>query len=388
MQELRLVAVSEDGRSLVLIDAGAGGIEYQLPLDDALRAAVRHDRARLGQLQIELESQLRPREIQARIRAGETAEEVAAAAGVPVEKVRRYEGPVLGEREHVAFQARSATVRRSGTAEGPAPRLGELIASRLEPGGVDLDVVGWDAWRRDDGRWLVRVTYPLGKRQRAALWLYDPSRRVALPADDDAQAFVEGRRPGEPVQSEPAGASPGGRGTDGVGDSRREGVQASGRDDPRSRRLTSVPGGAAAERRNGRGDRDDRADAAGSGEVAPREAGSTSTDRGVSGSDRGVSDRDAAEDSAINCGASDRTTTDPTATDRPASDGPSGAGLVPASGDVPAGSGGPDRDPEPAEPPASPRHAADPQGRKAARGGRRASVPSWDDIVFGTRKQD
>lgn len=384
MQELRLVAVSEDGRSLVLIDAGAGGIEYQLPLDDALRAAVRHDRARLGQLQIELESQLRPREIQARIRAGETAEEVAAAAGVPVEKVRRYEGPVLGEREHVAFQARSATVRRSGTAEGPAPRLGELIASRLEPGGVDLDVVGWDAWRRDDGRWLVRVTYPLGKRQRAALWLYDPSRRVALPADDDAQAFVEGRRPGDPVQSEPADAGAGGgRRADGVGEGRREG----GRDDPRSRRLTSVPGGAAPERRNGRGEREqeEREDSAGSNEAAPHQA--SSVDRSAGDGGAGVSG------SAIDGGARDRTTANRTtanrtATDRPTAESPPGAGQVPASGDVPGGSRGPDRDPEPVDSPASPRHAADPQGRKAARGGRRASVPSWDDIVFGTRKQD
>ena len=81
MDDLTLVGVHEDGEHLLLVDGS--GSRHRLKVDEALRAAVRRDRARLGQLQIEMENRLRPREIQARIRAGESAEEVAAAAGVP-----------------------------------------------------------------------------------------------------------------------------------------------------------------------------------------------------------------------------------------------------------------------------------------------------------------
>ena len=112
MPELRVVAVSNDGTRLVLKAADA--TEYTLPIDERLRAAVRGDRPRLGQIEIEVESHLRPRDIQARIRAGATAEEVAQLAGIPVDRVRRFEGPVLAERAFMAERARKTPVRRPG----------------------------------------------------------------------------------------------------------------------------------------------------------------------------------------------------------------------------------------------------------------------------------
>src|SRR5919107_203039 len=148
MDDLTLVGVHEDGEHLLLVDGS--GSRHRLKVDEALRAAVRRDRARLGQLQIESEGRLRPREIQARIRAGESAEEVAAAAGVPIEHVRRYEGPVLAEREFVAGQARDVRVRR-GTANGSgggavagAATLGDVVSDRLASREVDPDDVTWD----------------------------------------------------------------------------------------------------------------------------------------------------------------------------------------------------------------------------------------------------
>ena len=95
MPDLRLVAVSEDGAHLVL--RGEDGKKYTLPVDERLRAAVRGDRIRLGQIEIEMESQLRPRDIQARIRAGATAEEVAVAAGLSV--VEGYTAMLLDSRQ-------------------------------------------------------------------------------------------------------------------------------------------------------------------------------------------------------------------------------------------------------------------------------------------------
>src|SRR5215469_633480 len=76
MQELRLVAVSEDGSYAVLVVPGRSG-RFALPIDERLRTVARGQFSRLAQYEIEVESPLRPKEIQDRIRAGETAEEIA-----------------------------------------------------------------------------------------------------------------------------------------------------------------------------------------------------------------------------------------------------------------------------------------------------------------------
>ena len=117
MQDLQLVGVHDDGEHVLLVSAD--GHRFRLPIDEPLRAAVRRDRARLGQLQIAIEGALRPRDIQARIRAGETAEDVAQASGLPIEHIRKYEGPVLAEREHVAETAQQQPVRVAGASRGP-----------------------------------------------------------------------------------------------------------------------------------------------------------------------------------------------------------------------------------------------------------------------------
>src|SRR6266487_544097 len=130
MQELRLVAMSEDGTYVVLAQPGRG-TRFSLPNDERLRAVTRGQFSRLAQYEIEVESPLRPKEIQARIRAGETAEDIADAAGVPVERVRWFEGPVLAERAYIADQAQAASVRRPGESSGPGPRLRDIVPPRV-----------------------------------------------------------------------------------------------------------------------------------------------------------------------------------------------------------------------------------------------------------------
>ena len=184
MQELRLVAVSEDGSYLVLATAGRG-TRFTLPVDDRLRAAVRGHFSRLGQFEIEVESPLRPKEIQARIRAGETAEEIAESAGIPVERVRWFEGPVLQEREYMAQQAQRVTVRRQGETS-PAPPLGEMVEERLGRRGVDLEEAEWDSWKCEDNTWRVRLSFFDDGRPNAAEWIFDPRRRQVSPLDEEA----------------------------------------------------------------------------------------------------------------------------------------------------------------------------------------------------------
>jgi hypothetical protein len=220
MQELRLVAVSEDGSYLVLATAGRG-TRFTLPVDDRLRAVIRGHISRLGQYEIEVESPLRPKEIQARIRAGETAEEIAETAGIPVERVRWFEGPVLQEREYMAQQAQRVTVRRPGESS-PAPALGELVEERLGKRGIDLEEAEWDSRKCEDSTWRVRLSFSLDGRPYAAEWAYDPRRRhisavneeaaqlssldLEDPVDDIVTPFLPRRAMkvvSEPVQTQP-----------------------------------------------------------------------------------------------------------------------------------------------------------------------------------------
>ena len=147
-----------------------------LPIDERLRAVALGQTSRLAQYEIEVESPLRPKEIQARIRAGETAEEIADAAGIPVERVRWFEGPVLAERAYIADQAQAASVRRPGD-PGPGPRLGDIVPRRLSAAGADPEDGQWDSRKRGDGNWQVSLTFSVrrpaarrrvGLRSRAA----------------------------------------------------------------------------------------------------------------------------------------------------------------------------------------------------------------------------
>jgi DUF3071 family protein len=184
MQELRLVAVSEDGTYAVLAAPGHGG-RFSLPIDDRLRIVARGQFSRLAQYEIEVESPLRPKEIQDRIRAGETAEEIADAAGVPIERVRRFEGPVLAERAYRAQEAQRATLRQPGES-GPGRPLGDVVVERLRMFGVDPDDGEWDSRKRPDGGWQVRLAFSSGSRPHVAEWVFDPHRKHVAPADDTA----------------------------------------------------------------------------------------------------------------------------------------------------------------------------------------------------------
>ncbi len=200
MQELRIVAVSEDGSYAVLAVPGRGG-RFSLPIDDRLRIVARGQFSRLAQYEIEVESPLRPKEIQDRIRAGETAEEIADAAGVPIERVRRFEGPVLAERAYRAQEAQGASIRQPGDS-GPGPRLGEIVTERLAALGVPAEEAQWDSRKRGDNSWQVQLMFTISGRPLMAEWVFDPRRRHVSPADDDAarlslpEADLAGLAPG------------------------------------------------------------------------------------------------------------------------------------------------------------------------------------------------
>jgi hypothetical protein len=207
MRKLRLVAMSDDGTHLILRGDG-DETPMSLPLDERLHAAIRGDRARLGQLEIQMDSQLRPRDIQARVRSGESVQSVAAAAGVPLDRVLRFAGPVLAEREHIAGRAQQAIIRRVSS-ESPNRPLQETVAEWVSSYDVDPESVAWDAWRRDDGRWIVSARWQAQQDEHEARFTFDPTGRSVVPDNDEARAVAgERTETPEPVPEPPAPTGP------------------------------------------------------------------------------------------------------------------------------------------------------------------------------------
>jgi len=184
MRTARLVGLSPDGKSLIV--ATESGEEFMIEADERLRAALRGDRPRLGQLEIEMESSLTPRDIQARIRAGGTLEDVARVAGIPMDRVERFAAPVIAEREHVASMAMASSVRRRGEPSGHRS-LRITVTERLLGRGVDIDAIRWDSYRLDDGRWAVTADYRAGDTSRHASFFYDLRGRFSVAANDEAR---------------------------------------------------------------------------------------------------------------------------------------------------------------------------------------------------------
>ena len=210
MRPVRFVALSEDGHAFVLTDEV--GRRLALPIDDRVQSALRTEPGIPG-LTVrasEAPPSLAPRDIQARIRAGESADDVARLAGVPLDRVLRYAGPVLQERAMLAQHARRTKLR---TSEKGAS-LADIVDARLSQHGIDAEKISWDAYRRDDGTWRVVATWPSGKATAQAIWELDKSRQLVTPQDDMAQ-YLCAERPTQILGQEPperGRSAPGGRG--------------------------------------------------------------------------------------------------------------------------------------------------------------------------------
>lgn len=360
MHELTLIGVHEDGDHVVLRDAL--GKRYRLRLDEALRAAVRRDRPRLGQLQIEMEGGLRPRDVQALIRAGLSAEEVAQRSGWTEEKVRRFEGPILAEREFMARRARAAAVTRDGS-----QTLDERVEERLRARGVHLKQTRWDSLRKESGRWIVSLEFVAGDRERVASWRFDPRSGELRALNDDARWLSE---------DEKAGPLPGSSGRDrGSGDEVFD-VMAPQRSVRRPKSARPAPPT----------DGDD--------ELTESLRAHHATVRGRRGrARRGASatthDHGATADILPLPSVGTASPTEPT----PTRESPAGAGRA-STADADAGHSGateqraradaPGTEPSPPDPTTDARASTSPSVTEPARKGR-PRVPSWDDVVFGTR---
>ena len=200
MRALRVVGLSEDGETVILEDLTRSE-RFTVPADERLRAAARGDITRLGQIAIELESQMRPREIQTRIRAGESVDQIAAASGLPVTKVERFAYPVLLERSRTAELAQRAHPVRE---DGPdVQTLAEVAAHAFGLRGQDYSTVAWDSWRGEDGKWVVELSWQTGRSENHAHWAFHPGAHggTVSPLDDHALDLMDPNAPVRPLRT-------------------------------------------------------------------------------------------------------------------------------------------------------------------------------------------
>ncbi len=163
--------LSQDGSRLV-IDT-PGGERYELVIDERLRAAIRSDRVRVRQLEMDMDEVLTPREIQTRVRAGESVEQIAESAGVSAESIEPFAAPIVAERAHIAAMAAGATVRADGSPWNFQP-LRAVAESWVADEKEATSEIGWDAFRTPEREWFVRIQFGTDE---VAEFAFDHARR-------------------------------------------------------------------------------------------------------------------------------------------------------------------------------------------------------------------
>ncbi|MEV7691866.1 septation protein SepH [Microbacterium sp. NPDC089189] len=178
MEQLRVIG-TEDGVLVVTTDSGQ---RYSLVVDDVLRAELR--RARKEREEPARGPRPSPREIQAQIRAGLSAREVAEVLGATLEDVARFEPPVLAEREFIVGQALAVPVLLGSDFDGDAQTsFGDAVRAKLaEAGATDEQ---WTSWKEESG-WVVKLGFLAGEVERDARWSFEPRRSSLAPLNADA----------------------------------------------------------------------------------------------------------------------------------------------------------------------------------------------------------
>ena len=85
---------------------------------------------------------------------------------------------------------RSSVRRKSGGDPGGARTLGESVTAMLRSLNVDPETVEWDAWRREDGRWVAGRALRHPQRKGTATFTFDAPGNYVTVDNEDAKWLV------------------------------------------------------------------------------------------------------------------------------------------------------------------------------------------------------
>jgi hypothetical protein len=196
MTELRLTGKSDDGSHINLVDNN--GTEFSLRISDTLRATVNQPRL-TSVPSIDAVETMSVKEIQRRLRAGDSFEQIARDGQITVDKVERFSGPIMQEREYILDRARELVMRKD--VHRIEMTFRDVVLAKLAPRGVDTDEVSWNTWRLADGTWHIELHYPNRDGNGVATWNFDLSRRALGAADDNGAWLIDEDAPARPVST-------------------------------------------------------------------------------------------------------------------------------------------------------------------------------------------
>ncbi|MGV8857253.1 septation protein SepH [Rhodoglobus sp.] len=182
MEDLRVVEV-QDG---ALIVSGTDGTQYRLAVDSVLQSRLRQSRG-----QASASPKIAPREIQAHIRAGMSAQDVASVTGADLEYILRFEGPVMAEREFVIESALGIPVHVAGETDTltSSRTFGSAIRDRL----LELRATDerWASWKDPETGWIVKLAFTASEIDHDARWQFDPKRQSLAPLNNEAKTLSQ-----------------------------------------------------------------------------------------------------------------------------------------------------------------------------------------------------
>ena len=182
--ELQLVGRTGDGSAIELTDNS--GAKFSLPITENLKTALTQPRL-VSVAPIDERPSVGVKEIQARLRAGESMGSISRTTDWSVEKIEKFSGPILQERAYVIETARKSYLRR----EASSPTLDEATFIQLSSHGVDMEAVEWNTHRNVDGTWNIVVQYPNIDGTAEANWNFELGNRI-LTAQDDSARWIAG----------------------------------------------------------------------------------------------------------------------------------------------------------------------------------------------------
>jgi hypothetical protein len=182
--ELKLVGRTGDGSAIELTDQS--GAKFSLPITENLKSALTQPKL-VSVAPIDERPSFGVKEIQARLRAGESMGSISRTTDWAVEKIEKFSGPILQERAYVIETALKSFLRR----EASSPTLGEATDVQLSSHGVEMEAVEWNTHRNVDGTWNIVVQYPNIDGTAEANWNFELGNRI-LTAKDDSARWIAG----------------------------------------------------------------------------------------------------------------------------------------------------------------------------------------------------
>lgn len=170
MDELTIIEVTRD----TLVAVSRDGQRFTIPIDDSVRTKLGHPvpSPRAGVV-------ASPKEIQTLLRSGLSVDEVASRTGTSSDHVARFEAPIVAELAFVLERALAVPV----VADDVDSTFGDEITARIsEQGG---QVLRWQSFRIDND-WVIGVRCVIGAVEEDATWSFDPRKMTLVPSNQAA----------------------------------------------------------------------------------------------------------------------------------------------------------------------------------------------------------